>query len=72
MINTIERREVNVYHIAFFLWLILFFVGSLIVAALNTGPMILGTEMNDNGLVEYLCLGNGCENFTTMHWSDKS
>jgi hypothetical protein len=32
----------------------------------STGPIVLGTEMNTNGLVEYLCLGLGCETLTPM------
>jgi hypothetical protein len=72
MVYTLPQRKIRPCHVAFFFSLVLIFVGSLIVAGLNTGPMILGTEMNDNGLVEYLCLGVRCENFSTMHWSDKS
>jgi hypothetical protein len=39
--------------------------------ALSSGPIILGTELNANGSVEYLCAGSGCEDFSDMHWSDK-
>lgn len=35
---------------------------SLVMVLTNTGPIILGTEMNTNGSVEYLCLGNDCNN----------
>lgn len=38
------------------------------VMALTSGPIIVGTEMNTNGLVEYLCLGSGCENLYPMNW----
>lgn len=31
------------------------------------GPIVLGTERNTNGLVEYLCLGAGCEDLTSMN-----
>ena len=41
-----------------------------LIIALNSGRIILGTEMNTNGLVEYLCLGAGCENLSDMRWSD--
>lgn len=34
---------------------------SLITAFSSTGPIVLGTEKNTNGLVEYLCLGRDCE-----------
>lgn len=35
------------------------------------GPIVLGTELNSNGTVEYLCMGAGCENYTSFSWSDK-
>jgi len=38
---------------------------------INTGPIVLGTELNTNGHVEYLCLGNGCESYAKMSWPDK-
>ena len=34
---------------------------SLAMVAANASPLVLGTEMNTNGQVEYLCLGKGCE-----------
>lgn len=40
-------------------------------AFFSAGPIVLGTEMNTNGMVEYLCIGQGCENFTDFHWFDK-
>lgn len=70
MFYALPRQTIRLRHIAFCFSLIALFVGSLVMACLNTGPVILGTEMNDNGLVEYLCLGNGCENFTAMRWND--
>jgi hypothetical protein len=33
---------------------------SLFMAILNSGPIVLGSEMNTNGMVEYLCLGTSC------------
>ncbi len=50
--------------------LLILLFGSLIVAAINSGPIILGTERNTDGLVEYMCLGNGCENLTDFRWQD--
>lgn len=35
---------------------------------LNMPQVILGTEMNTNGMVEYLCLGSGCEYLTPMDY----
>lgn len=34
---------------------------SIFLAFDASGPVVLGTEMNTNGLVEYLCIGRGCE-----------
>lgn len=35
-----------------------------------SGPVIIGTEMNTNGTVEYMCLGNSCENLNNFSWQD--
>lgn len=32
--------------------------------------VVLGTELNANGSLEYLCLGNGCETLPDFHWAD--
>lgn len=52
----------------FFLSLIAFMIGSIAMAFMSSGPIILGTELNTNGLVEYLCLGNGCDTLQDMDW----
>lgn len=36
-------------------------LSSLVIAFVSTGPIVLGTEMNTDGQVEYLCLFGGCE-----------
>lgn len=54
----------------FALSLLLLFILSLIGIFMNAGPMVLGTEMNANGHVEYLCLGNGCDSHSEMFWTD--
>ncbi len=35
---------------------------SAVMAFASTGPIVLGTELNTNGQVEYLCLGQDCDN----------
>lgn len=40
----------------------------LFTAFSQSDPIILGTEMNTNGMVEYLCLGNGCDHLQDMDW----
>lgn len=50
---------------------VLFFVILGIVFAMllsnASGPFVLGTELNSDGTVEYLCLGRGCEDYTPMN-----
>lgn len=47
---------------AFFgLFLLTVLCVSIVMAAANASPFVLGTEMNTDGTVEYLCLGLGCE-----------
>lgn len=55
-----NRKDVR-NAVLFFIALVAMFLGSLYTAAASSGPIVLGTEMNTNGLVEYLCLGSGCE-----------
>lgn len=51
----------------FGLFLVLLAAFAVITAILSVkGPLVLGTELNANGTVEYLCLGNGCQN--PMDW----
>ncbi len=61
-----SRTELKAAVFALFLCLCLITVISLSIV--NMGPLIIGTEMNANGTVEYLCLGNHCENLTPMDW----
>ncbi len=47
---------------AFFgLFLLTILCVSIIMAAANAPPFVLGTEINGDGSVEYLCLGMGCD-----------
>lgn len=70
MFYSLEHPRLSLRHVAFFFGLVALLAGSLIMAGLHSGPVILGSEMNDNGMVEYLCLGNGCDTLTDMRWSD--
>ena len=45
--------------------LLLFFLAT---ALLYSGPMVLGTEINGNGSIEYLCLGRDCEDLAVITW----
>jgi len=48
--------------------LVLVLIVAISVAIVSTGPIVLGSEMNTNGMVEYLCLGRGCDAYTSMDW----
>jgi len=63
-----SRRKEAAYGLALTICLLVLTIGSMLVFSFDSGPMILGTEMNANGTVEYLCLGSGCENVTPMDW----
>ena len=54
---------------AFIVLLSALFILSVVIACFILGsPIILGSERNGNGSVEYLCLGAGCENYPRMDW----
>ncbi len=57
-----RRQREEIQAILFGAFLLFLFVGCLAVSVAGAGPLILGTELNANGTVEYLCLGAGCEN----------
>ena len=41
---------------------------TIFMSVASSGPLVLGRELNTNGMVEYLCLGNGCENLNALDW----
>ena len=55
------RLRTRTKALLFFLALVIVSFVSIIGVFVSSGPIILGTEMNTNGLVEHLCLGRGCE-----------
>jgi len=63
------RRE-KIYAALFAVFLSGVLAMLLTFAALYSGPIVLGTEMNTNGLIEYMCLGNGCEDVQSFRWQD--
>ncbi|MAQ71801.1 MAG: hypothetical protein CL565_06370 [Alphaproteobacteria bacterium] len=44
----------------FFMFLVFALAFTIVTAVASSGPLVLGSELNTNGMVEYLCLGNGC------------
>lgn len=63
------RIEVQAAIFSFFI--MAFLCVTIVTAFASAGPIVLGTEMNTNGMVEYMCLGNGCEGMTEFTWNDK-
>ena len=49
-------------------FLLIFVLACIITATAHSGPIVLGTERNGDGSVEYLCLGTGCEDLRPMDW----
>ena len=47
--------------ILFSLFLLSVLIVSIVTIFASAGPIVLGTELNTNGYVEYLCLGRACE-----------
>lgn len=63
-----RRQREEIQSILFGAFLVILFVGCIAASVAGAGPLILGTELNSNGTVEYLCLGNGCEDYRSMDW----
>lgn len=47
--------------IIFFSLLFLLALACAYIVVTKSGPVVLGSELNTNGRVEYLCLGAGCD-----------
>lgn len=57
-----SRRMTTEKKAAFFGMFLLSVLFVSLITAYTTAPtLVLGTERNTNGMVEYLCLGRGCE-----------
>ena len=62
------HRDETLKAAAFTSFLLLWMLVSVASAVSSIDRFVLATEMNTNGLVEYLCLGADCENLTAMDW----
>lgn len=51
-----ERRKAACFGVT----LVLIMMVSVVTIFMSSGPIVLGSEMNTNGMVEYLCLGTSC------------
>lgn len=57
-----------IYATGFATFLAVFLITAIGISFVASGPLVLGTELNPNGTTEYMCLGRGCEELTTMGW----
>jgi len=68
--KTKNRAKEEVCAVLFSSFLFMFLGFAVLLAFQSSGPIVLGTELNTNGAVEYMCLGNGCENLRDFRWVD--
>lgn len=64
------KKDEGARAMLFSMFLMSFLIVSLFVVFMNSAPVVLGSERNTNGMVEYMCLGNDCEELTSFNWSD--
>ena len=63
-----HRARTEVKAMVFAVLLVSCLVLSIIMSMTSVQSLVLGTELNSDGTVEYLCLGTACENMTAMDW----
>lgn len=65
-------RANRIKAIIFTISIALIFAYSTFTVYTQSGPLILGTEMNSNGQVEYMCIGRSCEDIgARFSWKDQ-
>jgi hypothetical protein len=69
--NRTARHKENIKAYIFGIGLLLMLGFSILTGVSSAGPIVLGSEINGNGMMEYMCLGNGCDQFNDFKWSDK-
>jgi hypothetical protein len=52
----------------FFLSLAAIILVLTVSSLMSLDQLILGSELNGDGSVEYLCLGRGCDGLTYLDW----
>lgn len=67
MLYTATQSQ-NIQAIAFAVFLGAYAAVMLVLAFASVDSVILGSELNANGEVEYLCLGRACEDYTNFKW----
>ena len=69
LVTKMSRKDKETLKAASFGFSQLFFTFCLIILCLSSvDRVVLGTELNGDGSVEYLCLGSSCESLTKMDW----
>jgi|TARA_R110002126_G_scaffold215287_1_gene361444 hypothetical protein len=63
-----RRDKETIKAVSFCGTLLLFALSAVVLSFSSIDRVILGTELNGNGTVEYLCLGTSCEGLTNMDW----
>ena len=64
-----SRRDKETLKAVSFSFSLLLFTFCLVILCLSSvDRVVLGTELNGDGSVEYLCLGSSCDGLTRMDW----
>ena len=67
--NYVEMRRVEYIKAAIFSTLLLITAFALLCFAFSQNQkMILGSELNSDGTIEYLCLGTDCDHLAKLDW----
>lgn len=66
-----RKRRAKIMAPLFFMFLIGVLALFIMMGFFWSGPIVLGTEMNTDGLIEYMCLGRDCESLQPFVWMDK-
>lgn len=70
MHNLYKSRAHNEYKkaVGFGVFLAIVLCSLILFSISSADRIILGSELNGNGTVEYLCLGSSCDGLTRMDW----
>jgi hypothetical protein len=63
-----SRQNRLIYALVFLLFIVGFTTVMSIIMIDSLPLLIIGSELNGDGTVEYLCLGSDCNNLNRMDW----
>jgi exosortase/archaeosortase len=66
-----KNNQDYIKSVLFFFCILFIILFCAISAYTASGPMVLGTELNADGSVEYMCFGNACHDLHNFTWNDK-